>query len=261
MSRELIVLDIDRTLINTTHLSAVIAKPIAAALRLSDAQVAMMQAAIGEREGKVFDYLAWLPEAMELDARQRALLDDADALTRALLKSYSVDGQLSAEFIENILISGAPELFAAIHSSGARALLLTAGGKVLQSIKVALIQAMARQLAVSVALTDAVVIAANVPKAELIEACFGSNGFSTDALQDQALVFSIENPSDYRAIRHATIIDDKYENLLPQSNHVSGIPVYIEGDRAKSEADETHYRAFGLPARQSLHQVAENLSL
>lgn len=259
MSHELIVLDIDRTLINTTHLSAVIAKPIAAALQLRDTQVAMMQAAISEREGKVFDYLAWLPEAMELDERQRALLNDADALTRALLKAYSVDGQLSAEFIKNILVSGVPELLAAIHSSGARALLLTAGGKVLQSIKVALVQVMARQLAEPVMLADAVIISASVPKAKLIEACFDSDGFTIDALRDQALVFSIESPGDYQAVRHAIIVDDKYANLLPLSDRITGLPVYIEGDPHKVETNEAEYQALGLPARQSLQQIAKEL--
>lgn len=257
MSRELVVLDIDRTLINTTNLSDMIIQPIAAVLQLSDTQIAMMLAAISEREGKVFDYLKWLPKAMELDSHQLKLLDDADALTHAILQFYAADGVLAVQFIEKILIPGAPELLKAVKESGSKVLLLTAGGKVLQSIKVALVQAMTRQVTGDVGVTDAIIISTHVAKAELINTCFTADGFSIDLLCDEALVSTITNPHDYAHIEHVTIVDDKYANLVPSGDRVAGVPVYIEGDPDKTEPDEARYRTLGLPVRHGLIEIAK----
>lgn len=257
---ELIVLDIDRTILNTTNFSAAMVAPLKEELNLSAPQLERMQEIIQRHEGQVFNYLTWLADEADLNPQQLSLLADADRLSQAILGSYTDDNEeLSAAFIKRVLVPGVPELVRAIEQTDAQLLLLTAGGTVLQSIKVVLMQRVAQQLALTSQPPDAVIVPAATAKAELIETSFTGDNFSLEPLRQQATVFAIADPDVYSSVTHATIIDDKYSNLVSQGGHTTGLPVYIEGDPNRAELNEAQHRALGLAARQSLYEIATTL--
>lgn len=217
-------------------------------LDLSAGDVSTLHETELREQGNAFDFLEEL-YTMTADDRLRS----ADALAGMILHKFtdSTTGKLESAFVETVLIDGSIDVLEAIEGVHAQALLVTAGGSVLQTVKARVLQEMVRQEAgqrVIADINDYVVVPNSKQyKTSLMAECFDSEGvFDIERLLEHGSCYGNIDGDRYSNIREVLVIDDKPENTQYASDNVHGLLVYPDGEADKRE-------------RNSLHTVAAKL--
>ena len=244
---ELVLVDIDRTLIRTRALFESAVTALGGAIEGVGGLTAELYEVEAKEKGNAFDYLEWL-YARVGDERLR----NAEAIMSILMEMHAgTDGRFDQKFIDSVMIEGAFDLFTAIKDTKQALILLTAGGTVNQMVKVLLLQEISREQQARenergsgrrYASLDSFMIIDNNKqyKAKLASKCVDErdSSFDIEPLVAHASLYGGIDGDSYTDIAMTWVVDDKLVNTTPSNSEVEGVLVYIEGDPSKREADE-----------------------
>lgn len=230
----LAVLDIDRTLIKSGGFFEIMKKSIFHRLGLDDELLQRLNEAEKFQEGNAFDTIGWLYE----QTGEKDLLDP-DTIFEWIVGdnlNFSDSSKLSEELIKDVLVDGVIDLLEAVKQINAKALLLTAGGSVLQIVKVRLLQRMAAEMAEAADkqiadIEDHIVIPDSKQyKTELVYESMRDGTFDIGTLVDHGIVVGNIDGDEYTGIKIVYVFDDKKENTKSVDNNaIIGIQVLRDG--------------------------------
>jgi len=217
---DLLVLDIDRTLLKSGEFSAIVTDSLAEMLRLSDDQARYLSEQARVSKGKSFDYLTWAADTFGIK-----LPNAAQLMAHILRRSEIVDLE------KRMVIPGTLEVLKAAKARGVPVLLMTAGSELLQQMKVKVLQAVVAAHDFRETLDDYIITAPHQIKASLLVEAFADNQFEITRLTKNAVAYNITDNGAYTNITDIFLIDDKVEYLQTEDRRLHGILVAADGEK------------------------------
>lgn len=190
-----VVLDLDRTLLDTTKLVLLVAQ-ILNALGVSKVELAKIYAHIRQQDGNQFDYNVYMREVLG-DETVNAMIDQ---LTKQL-ESGDIDAS-------ELFYDGVAETFDALDTAGIPYGIVTAGGEETQTLKLTLLRAVFKR---------------NIPArivASTGKAMLAQEGWYVPN-QSEFIVPKDLSAGDSVVAQRIAVVDDKPENLVTDNKHIA----------------------------------------
>lgn len=195
----LVVLDIDHTILRSDRFGALVAEVLAELIDLDQDKVDAINNAILEGSGSAFDFLQWIRNYYGYQ------LPTPDVIASAMMARLTNHD----DAYRLLMIDGTEDLLASLRADNMQLLLLTAGSRDLQLLKIIIIQKI-------VALLDGVdyaIVGDSHVKTALMAQCFTEAGFDIELL-DAHVDISRLTVDAYRSIERVFVIDDKSKNIV-----------------------------------------------